>query len=60
MYTGVKLSLQVYTGVKLSLQVFTGVKLSLQVYTGVKFLALNEPEDDMGWHARLQVEPMIL
>ena len=27
----------------------------LQVYTGVKFLSLNEPEDDMGWHARLQV-----
>ena len=26
-----------------------------QVYTGVKFLSLNEPEDDMGWHARLQV-----
>ena len=39
---------------------YTGVKLSLQVYTGVKFLALNEPEDDMGWHARLQVKPIIL
>jgi len=30
--------------------------LGVQVYTGVKFLALNEPEDDMGWHARLQPE----
>ena len=29
---------------------------SSQVYTGVKFLSLNEPEDDMGWHARLQVK----
>jgi hypothetical protein len=29
--------------------------LGVQVYTGVQFLALNEPEDDMGWHARLQV-----
>ena len=38
----------------------TVVKLSVQVYTGVKFLALNEPEDDMGWHARLQVKPIIL
>ena len=25
-----------------------------QVYTGVKFISLNEPEDDMGWHAKLQ------
>jgi len=30
--------------------------LGVQVYTGVKFLSLNEPEDDMGWHARLQPE----
>ena len=35
----------------------SGVHKCFQVYTGVKFLALNEPEDDMGWHARLQVEP---
>ena len=27
-----------------------------QVYTGVKFISLNEPEDDMGWHAKLQVD----
>jgi len=30
--------------------------LGIQVYTGVKFLDLNEPEDDMGWHARLMPE----
>ena len=24
------------------------------MYTGVKFISLNEPEDDMGWHAKLQ------
>ena len=27
-----------------------------QVYTGVKFISLNEPEDDMGWHAKLQAK----
>jgi len=30
--------------------------MGIQVYTGVKFLDLNEPEDDMGWHARLMPE----
>ena len=28
----------------------------MQVYTGVKFLELLEPEDEMGWHAKLLPE----
>ena len=28
----------------------------MQVYTGVKFLDLCEPEDEMGWHAKLLPE----
>jgi len=30
--------------------------LGVQVYTGVKFQSLLEPEDDQGWHARLEPE----
>ena len=30
--------------------------LGVQVYTGVKFLDLCEPEDEMGWHAKLLPE----
>ena len=30
--------------------------LGIQVYTGVKFLDLCEPEDDIGWHAKLLPE----
>ena len=30
--------------------------LGVQVYTGVKFMGLKEPEDEMGWHAKLDPE----
>jgi len=30
--------------------------LGIKVYTGVKFLDLNEPEGDLGWHAKLMPE----